>query len=278
MTNYYELKGYFTSSEIKEYLIDPLSWEERYYKGVRFVSEAMKMGTLIHQAVLEPEDYIRATLTRPEGIKLNTKEGKAWKEANKNKVTLTGKQEETINGILASLEKSYSLQQPFKDSGNILNFLRSKTKVEQEFINDALPLTEDIKRPVKLKCDAYWMQDKILNIIDVKSANESFFSNPIRSIKSGRYDAQGAWYGVNMMKMLGAEDFVFSNLFVETAAPFRVKLVVYPTHTLKAVYNQCVEAVLRIERDRKLLDQGKPTSYHELPIQVITEEQIQRGW
>jgi len=276
MTNYYDLKGYYTSSEIKEYLIDPISWEGRYYYGRKVSTAPMQLGTLAHQAILEPEAFAKETLCRPDGIKLNTKAGKEWKAQNSNKTVLDAKSEETINGIIRGMEATPCTQQPFKDSGTILNFLRSKTKVEQEFISDGLKLTEDFIRPVKLKCDAYWMNGNVVNIIDVKTTSN--FGRPINAIKLGRYDAQAAWYGVNMMKMLGAEDFVFSNLFVETAEPYRSMLVPLPTAHLKSVYQECLQAIVGIESARKRLDAKEIPHYREQVIFNVTADEIKRGW
>jgi hypothetical protein len=272
--DYYALKGYYSSSEIKEYILDPLSWEEKYYHGKRFQTPAMEMGTLVHQAILEPDVFKNDTLYRPEGVKLNTKAGKEWKKDNSHKKVLDAKQEETINGILSSLERCYSGHRPFNDYKNILEFLRAKPKVEQEFVVDDFALTDDIHRPIKMKCDAYWMQDNVLHIIDVKTANEYFSRNPVSAIRSGRYDVQGAWYGTNMKRILGAENFIFSNLFIESVAPYKVKLVVYPTQLLTQTYSLCVDAIIRMERDRTLLKAGQLTSYRELPVVQLTDNQL----
>lgn len=278
MTNYYDLKGYYTSSEIKEYLIDPISWEDRYVNGKKIVTPAMELGTLVHQAILEPEAFTNQTIYRPDGIKLNTKEGKDWKKSIKDKTVIDAKQEETIRGILSSLERTPCKQGVFKKYPNILEFIRAETKVEQEFIDDKATLDEGFIRPVKLKCDAYWVQNSILNIIDVKTCNENFFSRPISAIKKGRYDAQGAWYGVNMNRMLGTIDFVFSNLFVETTAPYRVALVVYPTEKLRKTFYSCLGAIVGIEQSRAVLADGGIPDYREMKIINLDDEQIDRGW
>jgi hypothetical protein len=278
MTNYYDLKGYYTSSEIKEYLIDKVSWEDRYVNGKKIVSSAMQLGTLVHQAILEPEAFTKETMYRPEGIKLNTKEGKDWKKSIKDKTVLDAKQEEIISGIIKSLERTPCKQGAFKNHPNILEFIRAETKVEQEFVDDKASLDEGFIRPVKLKCDAYWITNGILNIMDVKTCNENFFARPLSAIKRGRYDAQGAWYGVNMNRMLSTIDFIFSNLFVETAPPYRTMLVVYPTEKLRKTFFECLGAIAGIEKDRLTLAAGLEPDYRELKIINITDDQIDKGW
>ena len=50
---------------------------------VREETPAMRLGTLTHRAILEPDSMQSAFAVRPDGLSFTTKEGKAWRDAQK---------------------------------------------------------------------------------------------------------------------------------------------------------------------------------------------------
>src|ERR1700744_3173168 len=47
-------------------------------------TDAMRFGTIVHRALLEPDTYTGSFHTRPKDLKFTTKEGIAWMEAHQD--------------------------------------------------------------------------------------------------------------------------------------------------------------------------------------------------
>jgi hypothetical protein len=68
----------WSSSDIKNALRSPAHAKAMREGGVQ--TDAMRLGTLRHMLLLEPERFEREFWIRPDGLKFNTKEGIAWKK------------------------------------------------------------------------------------------------------------------------------------------------------------------------------------------------------
>jgi len=66
-----------------------------------YETPAMTMGTALHCAVLEPERYAREYVMPPNGLRLTTKEGKAWKLEQGDNTVLPrgGRGTTTVGGV-----------------------------------------------------------------------------------------------------------------------------------------------------------------------------------
>jgi hypothetical protein len=94
-----------SASDIK-WILPPRTPAHYYaYKTGQIVREetrALVIGTLCHLAVLEPEQLPTAFAVRPAGLDFRTKDGKAWKEAQRDKPIL----DETEAAMLDGMSKS----------------------------------------------------------------------------------------------------------------------------------------------------------------------------
>jgi hypothetical protein len=162
---------------------------------------AMKMGALVHRAVLEP-DTMSEFVTRPEGLDFRSKEGKAWRDDNANKTILTHDEAATIASIVDSVWSHPVAKRIFKGA-----------KTEQcLFAEDS----EGMVRKARL--DAL-VEGSI--VPDLKTAACADAQEFEKSIGKFRYHVQAAYY-LDICNLLGIEkrDFVF--VVVEKEPPFAV--------------------------------------------------------
>ena len=66
-------------------------------------TDAMRFGVLCHYAILQGDAYKKSFHVRPEGMKLTTKEGKAWKEDHNDKPDITFEEALRISGMVESV-------------------------------------------------------------------------------------------------------------------------------------------------------------------------------
>lgn len=63
-------------------------------------TDAMRLGTAVHMAIIEPARFDATYVEKPEDMSFATKDGKAWKERHEGREILTFKQAETVRGVV----------------------------------------------------------------------------------------------------------------------------------------------------------------------------------
>lgn len=162
---------------------------------------AMKMGALVHRAVLEP-DTMNAFITRPEGLDFRSKEGKAWRDENATKTILTHDEATTISSIVDAVWSHPVAKRIFKDA-----------QTEQcLFAEDSNGMVR------KARLDALVEGSTIPDLKTSACADAQEFE---KSIGKFRYHVQAAYY-LDICNLLGIEkrDFVF--VVVEKEPPYAV--------------------------------------------------------
>lgn len=271
--DYFSIPAY-SSSEIKAYAEDPISYLRSYILGKpNEISVAAKeLGTLLHLAILEPEKFDEKAVYRPEGLKLTSKDGRLWKSENDGKTQVTEKNAKIIGGLLESLSQYHSDDFPFNLGDNILSVLRDKTTKEMEVHKEDFELAPGIVRAIKVKPDAYFLYDETLVIFDLKSTNAYNFDNPDYTIRKAKYYIQAAWYSEIMKKLLGCKEVLFYNIFLETADPYRVRAVSYNPDFLKSVYQWIPGYVESIEMMKSEAAAGIQMHDMKLPISEFNHQ------
>lgn len=69
-------------------------------------TDAMRFGTAVHCAVLQPDVYAARYATRPKGLKFTTADGKAWRQEQGERVILDTDEGEKIAAIVEALRSS----------------------------------------------------------------------------------------------------------------------------------------------------------------------------
>lgn len=162
---------------------------------------AMRMGSLVHRAVLEP-DTMGEFVTRPESIDYRTKDGKAWRDDNADKIILSHDDACTIGAIVDSVWSHPIAKRIFKNA-----------QTEQcIFAEDADGMIR------KGRLDALVEGSSIPDLKTSASADPQEFE---KSIGKFRYHVQAAYY-LDLCALVGIDkrDFVF--VVVEKEAPYAV--------------------------------------------------------
>lgn len=226
---YHSAEG--VSRSMLEYLQPPFT---PYHYRAKFITKemedeetpAMKLGTLTHRAILEPDTMDGAFYVRPEGMKFTTKEGKAWLEEHEDREVLSTDQASRIKGMRDAVWRHPLLSKLLKLS----DFERSAF-VEEKGLTlksrfDALPRGSNA-------------------IVDIKTCESASLDKVERNIADFGYWRQAAFY-LKVANLCGLDRELFLFGFVEKNPPYAV-----------AVYQLADDVVeagrMTIERDLQVL-------------------------
>jgi len=163
---------------------------------------AMRLGSMIHRAILEPDTLGEAWVVRPEGMLFTTKEGKAWRDAQ-TKPIITADEAATITGMRDSVHAHPAVRRVLASA---------KTEVSL-FANDEDGMLR------KARIDA--LPDSGNVIVDLKSCSAADPESMSKSVALYRYDVQAAYY-LDMCKLLGIDKSEFLFVCVEKTPPYAV--------------------------------------------------------
>ena len=170
-------------------------------------SDAMRLGTLAHCAILEPDQIANRYAVRPPGMTFVTKEGKAWRDA-----LPAGIQHITVDELDAALAQSDALRN-LPDVAALL----SKGNAEQSaFWVD--PTTD-----VLCKCRPDWVSpagDNGVVLLDVKTAQDASATGFAKAIANFGYHNQAAHYADGFALASGQQVLGFVFAVVESSFPF----------------------------------------------------------
>ena len=160
-------------------------------------SKAMRLGTAVHQLLLEP-DHVNVKVWT-EGAGLTSKEAKAFIEDHPAHRVVTQKEYETAEKIRETLMDN-----------EIINGIISHPGAKKEIVG--LVETDGVKK--KAKADL--LNESLGLLLDLKTTGD--LHNFERSIFKYRYDLQEAFYSDLFGHFMPIKTFVF--LAVETAPPY----------------------------------------------------------
>lgn len=162
-------------------------------------TKAMQIGTVTHTAILEPHLLDSIVAIRPEGLSFVSKEGKAWRAENADKIVLDYQEMADIKNMADAVRRHPSFEPSHLDN-----------KIEASvFAED-----EETGLPLKARPDLW--AEGIGLILDVKTTDDASEEAFLRTIQKFAYHVQAAHY----IEMTGASDFVF--IAVERNAPYAV--------------------------------------------------------
>jgi len=169
-------------------------------------TDAMKLGTLAHCYVLEPEEVIRRYATKPEGMSFATKEGKAWRASVPPGIDIVSQGDMTQ----AQQQRAAIWSVP------ALRNLISQGKAEESaFWND---------KATGLRCRARpdWLHftgPKRAVVLDIKTIAELTPESVAKSVAKYGYHRQQAHYTAGVEACgIEVEEFVFG--FVSSSYPY----------------------------------------------------------
>ncbi|MEY4403301.1 MAG: hypothetical protein RIR91_1336 [Verrucomicrobiota bacterium] len=166
---------------------------------------AMRLGTLTHLAVLQPDLFGSTTAVAPI-VDRRTKEGKSiWEQfqgQNAGKEIITNDEREQLSAMRDSVRIHPA-------ASALLGEGTAEVSVFNQCIETGLPL--------KARMD--WVRENA--IVDLKTTEDASPAGFAKSVANYRYDLQAAHYR-RMLKLQGRGDLPFMLIAVEKEAPFAV--------------------------------------------------------
>ena len=163
---------------------------------------AMRLGSMIHRAILEPETVSGAWVVKPEGMKFTTKEGKEWQAAQTLPI-ITAAEADTITGMRESVWAHPAVKRVLANAKTECSlFANGEDGVLRKARIDALPEGGNV-------------------IVDIKSCQSADPDMMAKSVANYRYDVQAAYY-LDLCQLLGMDKTEFLFVCVEKQPPYAV--------------------------------------------------------
>lgn len=168
-------------------------------------TEAMRLGTLTHTAILEPDQVRHRYSIKPSDLNLNSNAGKEWKSA------MVGLEIITADELLMVEEQRKAVQ-----ANDELRAILSSGHAEQSVF------ATDKATGLRIKCRPDWLQfvgPNRVKVFDLKTTADITLDAVSRSIDSFGYHRQQAHY-TRVLEAAGliVDDFIFG--FVTKSYPF----------------------------------------------------------
>jgi len=192
---------------------------------------AMRLGSLTHRAILEPDTMAGAFVVKPDDMSFTTKEGKAWK-AEQTLPIIASDEANSISRMVDSVWANKSAARILKDAQTEKSL----------FAEDEHGTTR------KCRLDALTGGNIIPDIKTCASADVAEFE---RSIAKYRYYVQAAYY-LDICELLEMDKKHFVFICVEKTEPYAVAVYSLAHQAIElgraeykrdlAVYRQCLES------------------------------------
>jgi len=166
-------------------------------------TDAMRVGTILHRALLEPDTYKDAFYTRPDKLSYATKEGKAWRDCHRDKPCLTTGEAAQISRMVDAVHTH-----PFAK-----RLLAGAQPEQSLFVEDSHGTLR------KSRLDALTKGNVLPDIKTTESANLENFE---RTVSRYRYHVQAAYY-LDNCQLAGIDKQSFFFICVEKGPPYAVR-------------------------------------------------------
>lgn len=161
---------------------------------------AMRFGTIVHRAMLEPDTYKEGFYVKPEGMRFTTKEGQGWQSEHSERPIITEAESEQIDAMVSSVHCH-----PFAK-----RLLAGGTPEQSIFVEDNNGTLR------KSRLDALTKGNVIPDLKTTESAALDQFE---RNVSRYRYHVQAAYY-IDNCKLAGIDKQAFFFICVEKTPPY----------------------------------------------------------
>lgn len=235
-SNYWTHPG-VSQSQLRDFARSPMHYHARHVARTAEVAEtaAMRFGTALHTAVLEPDVYASRYVTRTWDAR--TKEGKAARDAAtaRGLIALDDDDADKIASMVASLTAH-----PLAS-----RILASRTHVEHPIAWEC-PTTG---AACKGRPDAHVTIDGRSALVDVKTTEDASPASFARSIATYAYHIQAAHYLAGWCEVMAPVDaFVF--IAIEKSAPYAVGVYELSESTLATGDERRIDLLTRLAECR----------------------------
>lgn len=251
------------SSTVARDLLSASPMHALHRKQHREETQAMRLGTALHAAVLEPERRMIAVAPH---VDRRTKEGKARYEefllSSEGKITLTAEQGELLSGMLCGIRRCKSA---------LALLEAAPTRELSLFARD--PVTNVL---CKARLDAISVPEKF--IVDVKSTSGLATRGEFERTMSTRgYGFQAAFY-MHVAALLGFEVDAFAFVVVESEFPHECAVFMLQPEVIDLYMPQVTKAMRTYARCiGKAEWPGYEDKVHEIGVPVWLRRQLEEG-
>ncbi len=199
---------------------------------------SMKLGTLVHHALLEGGDFRERYVEAPNfkdlyghhANKLHQEKKKEWLEENAGKLIVTPKELRAVEQIIESVDRN-------ADASMILKRGRCE---ESGYYADAI---HNIRCRIRPDC---FEMETLSVLADVKTTDDISYESFSKSIWNYRYDFQMAMYGEGIERITGKRPEYHAFIAIENKEPYDVAVYVLDADSLaKGLqdYNGCLSVI-----------------------------------
>jgi len=199
---------YHAAAGVSKSMLDILAEQtpahlQAYLAGEREETPAMRFGSILHRALLEPDTYKDGFHVRPEKMTFTTKAGKEWQAEHQDKPILNA-------GEALQIEKMVSAVHTHPFAKRLLAGCQAEQSI---FVEDHTGVLR------KSRLDALTKG----NIIpDIKTTESASLDNFQRSISRYRLHVQAAYY-LDNCNLAGIHKVSFFFICVEKSPPYAVR-------------------------------------------------------
>ena len=212
--DYHSKKDHINAGGIREILRSPFHYYQACLGNKREDTASMILGTLIHKALLEPNDFISKTIVMPE-FNSRSNAGKLekaeWLKAHESRIIVDQKQSDIISSILDSIAKMPELVGILSDGHKeISGFFRDPESGFKCRIRPDILIAADTVNAIP----PY--------VIDVKTTRDASKEAFTRSILNYSYHVSAAFYLHGASIISGQQIENFQWIAVENVPPYAV--------------------------------------------------------
>lgn len=229
---------YHAAAGVSKSMLDVLASKtpahlQAYLQGDgREETPAMRFGTILHRALLEPDTYKGAFYVRPEGMKFTTKDGIAWQGAHQDKPILGAPEAQQVDAMVSAVHTH-----PFAK-----RLLTGATGEQSIFVEDGQGTLRKSRLDVLTRGNV---------IPDIKTTESAALDSFERSVSIYRYHVQAAYY-LDNCNLAGIDKQSFFFICVEKSPPYAVRCLQLMAEVIEygrilyqrdlQVYRNCVES------------------------------------
>jgi hypothetical protein len=238
-------------SHLKNILISPAHYKASLKR--RFITTVnMEIGSALHCKVLEGDtEFNNRFILKPQDVSFATKEGKEWKQNNKNKTVLAQQDYESVLGMAESLFQLDWFDKKQKD-------YRKYNELSIYWDSDGIPCKGRLDRLVELENEVI-----VLDLKTTDSVDPSTFQKKVTGTMN--YIFQAAWYSeAASLAFNKPARFIFAA--IERGNP-------YCSSIFEVSDEMMQEGVAQINQARKILKkclQTKKWPKPEIPYNVLS--------
>lgn len=220
MMNYFDINA-LSYSGLKEFAKSPAHFKYWLTKQDE-ATEAMKFGSALHAALLEPDKLA----VQEGGTTWRTKGFKDFEAENNEKVCVPEDAFRIIELMTTSLLGNMTVK----------GMLSRAEKETELFWED-----NDYSFKCKCKIDMLYVQNDTAIIADIKTTDDATPSAVAKTIANFKYHWQASWYPDAVRQCRGIKDVRFLWIFVEKKPPYSVGLYEPDAEMLDVAHRQIQE-------------------------------------